>query len=219
MSGVEGGRELGFVDARVQSVDLQQVFERAAAVMSFADQTLQQGARGVHDLGAGAVVERQCECGSGVPASLFPGPLHGVLDLGGQAGGAADIGHADVIVVHALDVADQVRLQKLHQEADFGLGPPQIVLKRKGVERQPGEIDAGGGFDDELDGFGALLVAEETLEGALAGPAAVAVHDDGNVARDAGAVKLIVDGSLVWGELGDPGGKRCVQTAASRCLL
>ena len=134
-----------------------------------------------------------------LPVGLH-GPLHGVLDLGGQLVGAADVGHAHVVVVHALDVADEVGLEQLHQEADLGLGAAQVVFEREGVEGEPGQVDAGGGLDDELDGLGALLVAEEALEGALAGPAAVAVHDDGDVLRDARGIELAVDAPLFGGE-------------------
>ena len=111
------------------------------------------------------------------------GPLHGFLDFLGEIVDAADVGHADVVVVHALDVADEVALEELHEEADLGLGAAQVVFEREGVEGEEGKIDAGGGFDDVLDGLGTLLVTEEALEGALAGPAAVAVHDDGDVLR------------------------------------
>ena len=107
--------------------------------------------------------------------------------------GAADVGHADVVVVHPLDVADEVALEELHEEAHLGLGAAQIVLEREGVEGEPGKVDARGGFDDVLDGFGAFLMAEETLEGALAGPAAVAVHDDGDVLGNFCGVELPVD--------------------------
>jgi hypothetical protein len=44
-----------------------------------------------------------------------------------------------------------------------------------------------------LYGLRTLLMAEETLERALAGPAAVAVHDDGNMLRDTVGLKRIVD--------------------------
>ncbi len=138
------------------------------------------------------------------------GPLHGVLDLLREVVGAADVGHADVVVVHALDVADEVALEELHEEADLGLGAAQIVFEREGVEGEPGEIDAGGGLDDVLDGLGALLVAEEALEGALAGPAAVAVHDDGDVLWDLCGVELPVDaqffGSKFVAAIGDAAG-------------
>ena len=120
---------------------------------------------------------------------------------GGKIVGAADVGHADVVVVHALDVADEVALEQLHQEADLGLGAAQIVFEREGVEGEAGKIDARGGLDDVLHGLGALLMAEEALERALAGPAAVAVHDDGYVLGDFGGVELPVDGLLLGGEL------------------
>ncbi len=51
--------------------------------------------------------------------------------------------------------------------SDFGAA--QVVLEREGVEGEEGKIDTGGGLDDVLDGLGALLVAKEALEGALAG--------------------------------------------------
>ena len=142
-------------------------------------------------------MQRQGEGGAGVFGGFLACPLHGFLDFGGQAGGAADVGHAHVVVVHALDVADQVALEQGHQEGDFLLGAAEVVFEREGVKREPGEVDAGGGFDHELYGFGALLVALETLEGALAGPAAVAVHDDGDVLGDARGVELAVNRQLL----------------------
>jgi hypothetical protein len=113
--------------------------------------------------------------------------------------GAADVGHADVVVVHALNVGDEVALEQLHQEADLVLGAAQVVFEREGVEREPGQVDAAGGLDDVLHALCALLVAEEALERALAGPAAVAVHDDGDVLRDAQRIERGVDGAFVGG--------------------
>jgi len=49
-------------------------------------------------------------------------------------------------------------------------------------------------------------VAEEALEGALAGPAAVAVHDDGDVLRETGEVEGVVDRALLGRELVRPVG-------------
>ncbi len=115
--------------------------------------------------------------------------------------GAADVGHADVVGVHALDVGDEVGLEELHQEGHFRFRTAQIVFEREGVEGDPGDVDARGGFDDVLDGLGALLVAEEALEGAFAGPAAVAVHDDGDVLREAREIEGVVDRALFGSEL------------------
>ena len=153
----------------------------------------EDGADGVDDFGAGAVVEGEGEGGACVFCGGFHRPLHGVLDFLREVVGAADVGHADVVVVHPLDVADEVALEELHEEADLGLGAAQVVFEREGVEGEPGKIDARGGFDDVLNGFGAFLMAEEALEGAFAGPAAIAVHDDGDVLGNFCGVELPVD--------------------------
>jgi hypothetical protein len=94
-------------------------------------------------------------------------------------------------------VALQVGLQQAHQEADLGAGPAQIVFERKGVEREPGQADAGGGLRDQLHALGALLVAQKALERAAAGPAAVAVHDDGHMLGQALRLQRRIDGALL----------------------
>ena len=178
--GVEGARDVGLVEG-VEGSGAEEVFDGAAAGVGLGGEVGEDLADGVDDLGAGAVVEGEREGGAGVFGGGLGGPLHGVLHFAGELVDAADVGHADVVVVHALDVADEVAPEELHEEADLGLGAAEIVFEREGVESEPGKVDAGGGLDDELDGFGALLVAEEALQGALAGPAAIAVHDDGDV--------------------------------------
>ena len=130
----------------------------------------------------------------------FGGPLHGVLDFRRKLTNAADVFHPHVVVVHALDVAHQVVAEQLHEEVDLGLGPAEIVLERKGVEGDEGQVNAGGCLDDELYAFGALLVAEEALQGALACPAAISIHDDGDVLGDFVGVELPVDALLLGGE-------------------
>jgi hypothetical protein len=55
--------------------------------------------------------------------------VHGVLHLGGEFVGAADVGHADVVGVHALDVGDEVGLEELHQKGDFRFRPAQVVFQ------------------------------------------------------------------------------------------
>jgi hypothetical protein len=49
-----------------------------------------------------------------------------------------------------------------------------------------------------MNRLSALLVAEEALEAALACPASVSIHDDGNVLRQASGIQLAVD-SLLFG--------------------
>ena len=117
----------------------------------------------------------------------------------GEVVGAADVGHADVVLVHPLDVPDEIAPEELHQEVDLRLGATEVILEREGVEGEPGEVDARGGFDHELDGFRTLLMAEEALERAVARPTAIAVHDDGDVLGNFIWVELPVDGHLLGG--------------------
>ena len=125
--------------------------------------------------------------------------------------GAPDVADAHVVVHHALQIALQVALEQAHEEADLGAGPAQIVLERKGVKRQPGQADARGGFSHQLHALGALLVAEEPLERAAAGPAAVAVHDDGHMLGQALGLQRRIDGALLSGQFMDAQRARWIQ--------
>ena len=132
--------------------------------MSLALHLGSEGAEGIDHLRPRAVVQGEGEGGAGVAGRHFLGPAHLVLHLGGQLVGAADVADADVVVHHALDVVFQVAPEQAHEEVDFGAGAAEAVLQREGVESEPRQADAGGGFRDELHALGALLVAQESLE-------------------------------------------------------
>ena len=117
--------------------------------------------------------------------------------------GAADVADAHVVVHHALHIALEIALEQAHEEVDLGAGAAQIVFQRKGVEREPGQADARGGFRDQLHALGALLMAEEALQRAVAGPAAVAIHDDGDVLGQALGLERRIDRALLRGQLID----------------
>ena len=80
-------------------------------------------------------------------------------------------------------------------------GAAEVVLERKGIERQPRQIDAGGRFDDKLHALGTLLVAQEPLKGALARPASIAIHDDGHMLRDPRGVQPVIEAAFLGGKL------------------
>ncbi len=140
-----------------------------------------QAAEGVDQLGAATVVEGQGESGSSVGCRGLFGPAHLFLNLGGQLVGAADVLHADVVVHHALEVGLKISLEQAHEEVDLGAGAAEVVFQREGVEGEPGKADTRGGFGNQLHAVGALLVAEEALERAVACPTAIAVHDDSDM--------------------------------------
>src|ERR1035438_6746564 len=119
-----------------------------------------------------------------------------IRDVGGQLAGATDVADANVVIHHALQVGLKVALEQAHEEADLGARSAQIVFQRKGVEREPRQADARGGLSNQLHALGALLVAEEALERALASPASIAVHDDGHVLGQALGLQRRIDSAF-----------------------
>jgi hypothetical protein len=124
---------------------------------------------------------------------------------------AADVANADVVIHHALHIALKVGLEQTHEEVDLSAGTAKVILKREGVECEPWKADARGGFRNELDAFGPLLMAEEALEGTMAGPAAVSIHDDGDMLGQALGLERRVNGALLRSQLIDAQGARRVQ--------
>jgi len=194
---VEGAGDAGLIEG-LEGARTKEIIDGTAAGVGFGREIGKDAADGVDDLGSSPVVEGQGEGGPSVLCRGFRGPLHGVLHLLWEVVGAADVGHADVVVVHALHIANKVALEELHEEADLGLGAAQVIFEGERVERQPGKVDAGGCFNDVLNGFGTLLVAEKSLERTFACPPAIAVHDDGYVLGNFCWVDLVID-TLLFG--------------------
>ena len=71
-------------------------------------------------------------------------------------------------------------MQQTPQALDFGAGPFPVLLG-KSVEGQAADAQAGAGFNRHTNGLYAGLVTSDAGQAAAAGPAAVAVHDHGEV--------------------------------------
>ena len=76
----------------------------------------------------------------------------------------------------------QVALEQHHQRADFGRRPLPVFDGER-VEREDFEAEARRGFHHVAHRIDAGAVAFDARQVALAGPPPVAVHDDGDVAR------------------------------------
>ena len=76
----------------------------------------------------------------------------------------------------------QIALEQRHQHADFGLRPLP-VLGRERVEREDLDAQPGRGLDDVAHGVDAGAMPFDARQVPARGPAAVAVHDDGDVGR------------------------------------
>ncbi len=128
VAGVEGARDIGLVEC-VECSGAEEVFDGAAARVGLGGEVGEDLADGVDHLGAGSVVEGEREGGAGVFCGGLGCPLHGVLHFAGEFVDASDVRHADVIVVHALHVADEVSPEELHEEVDLRLRSAEIVLE------------------------------------------------------------------------------------------
>ena len=75
--------------------------------------------------------------------------------------------------------------QQAHQRAHFILraGP---ILRGEGVNRQRFYAPIVAGADDAAQRLGAGAVTHRARQAAPLGPAAVSIHDDGHMARQAG---------------------------------
>ena len=103
---------------------------------------------------------------------------------------------ADIIFVDGGQFAFQVFAQQAHQKIDFGLRAAP-VFQREGVEGEARELQACAGFDDFAGGFHSGAMAGDARQMALLRPAAVAVHDDGDVLRQMFQVEFIEKGGFV----------------------
>ena len=102
--------------------------------------------------------------------------------LGGQPLAPADDREADVLVEDLLPLVEQILLQQRHEEVELGLGPLP-VLGAEAVKRELPDAEPAAFLGDGIDRLGAARVALDARLARALRPAAVAVHDDGDVAR------------------------------------
>jgi hypothetical protein len=109
------------------------------------------------------------------------------LDVTGQAFHSTDHLEADVVLEERLELEPQVALQQPHQRHHLELRPLP-VLRREGVQRQDVDAEPRRRLDRVAHGLDAGLVAADPRQVARRGPAAVAVHDDGDVGGKPGRI-------------------------------
>ena len=107
----------------------------------------------------------------------------------GQPRGVAHHAHTDIVLHQRRGLLVDGFDDELHKSVDLGLGAVP-VLGREGVERQEADVEAGSGFDRLAHGLRGVLVPKEAYLRLLLRPAAVAVHNDGHVARYAAKVYI-----------------------------
>ena len=101
----------------------------------------------------------------------------------------ADHVEPDVVGEECLQLGAEVPLQQHHQRADFSRRPLP-VLHGERVKREDPDAETGGGFNRVADGVDAGPVTLDARQVALCSPPPVAIHDDGDVRRQAIEIDL-----------------------------
>ena len=104
--------------------------------------------------------------------------------------GAADEQEANIVLLHGGEFALQVFAQKAHQKFHFGLRAAP-VFQRKGVQGEARDMQARASLDDDARGLHSGAVAGNARQMAALRPAAVAIHDDGEVLRQALGIEFL----------------------------
>src|SRR6185436_7287456 len=141
---------------------------------------------GAQDGVAGRVVDGDAQVQGAAAGGGSLGVGDGGQHLGGQAVAAADHRQAHAVLHAAGGLLAEVVVEELHQAHRLFQGAAPVV-GGEGVQRQRADAEIGRRLDDVVDGVGAAAVALEAGRAATDGPAAIAVHDDGDVQSGRGA--------------------------------
>ena len=138
------------------------------------------GIHRVHELGAAAVIDCQVELHPGVLRGGGDGGFQFLPDRGGQGIHATHAGEADAVAHDFGKLAAQINAQQPPQHVNLGARTLPVFggesIQRQGLDAQPA---AGfNGVTNSVDTRGMACGAGQIP---LAGPAAVAIHNDGDV--------------------------------------
>ena len=128
------------------------------------------------------VVESQHQFEPGVIRGDFDGFVEFVGDAFGQPFAPADLREADVVLHHLAALCDEILSVERHAEVDF-LNGALPIFDGEAVKREHFEFEPGSLGDDQADGFGAFAMTQDARQAASLSPAPVAIHDDGDMAR------------------------------------
>ena len=165
----------------------------------------EDGVHGVDNFGAATIIQGDIENHPGISSGGFGGFTRVALHRLGKFVGAAEEAHADVVALEERQFLAQIFAQKLHQEFDFGFGAAPI-FNGEGIEGEGLDLEARAGFDGSAGRLRARAVTGDARKMTLLGPAAIPVHDDGDVAGEASQIELFKEYRLFgthWAEFLD----------------
>ena len=143
----------------------------------------QQRVGGLHDVPAATVVGTDGERHAGIAGRACLGVGNHLLQAGFETRQVADDAQPDAIAMQLRDLTLQGRQEEPHQQRDF-LGRTTPVLGTEGEEREELDPPPGAPFDRGTYGLDPLAVTGSAWQMPACGPAAIAIENDGDVARD-----------------------------------
>lgn len=135
---------------------------------------------GLHDVQLAAVVDGDVELQAGAGGGLFFGAGDQALDGGAEAAFVANDAQLHALGFQGRHFALQVAAQQGHEAGHF-VGGAAPVFGAEGEDGEALHLALCAGFDEGAHPFGPGAVAKNGRQFALLCPAAVAVHDDGQV--------------------------------------
>ena len=156
------------------------------------------------DLSAAPVVDGQGEDHAGVRLALGHAVLEHLARALGERTDVAEEHDPDVLPFEQGELVYEGLGEQVHEQVDLALGAvPVLGRERVGAQHVHAQAHTGG--DDLAQGDDAGLVALGALHAAGCGPAAVPVHDAGDMARDARHIQILEPEAL--GGVGEVGGE------------
>ena len=160
-------------------------------------QRSQDGVEGVHQFRAAAIIQRHGQAHAGISRRLAPClcPCPRCTSCGNLIGAADDL-QADVVADGWTGSSLRRYCRKqAHQKIDFRFGPPPI-FQGKRVQGQRRNVQPRAGFDHGARRLHPGAVAGHARQMPPLRPAAIAVHDDGDVLRQPPRVQLLQQARL-----------------------
>ena len=143
------------------------------------------GADGVHQFRSPTVAQGEMQRGAAVCVERGDGGIELLAHKSRQAIQLPDRPQPDVVLIHLRLLCFQVAGEEFHQRLDLRLRTVPI-LDGKGVQREVPDAQPRGTAQHGAHRLGTATVALDAGQTARGGPAAVAVHDDGDVRREGG---------------------------------
>jgi len=149
----------------------------------------ENGVHGIDKFGAAAVVESDRKNHTAVACGGVDGVARVLLDRERQVIGSAKEAHTNVVALDERHFVANILAKQLHEKFNFSFGAAP-VFDGESVEGEGFDVEASAGFDGGASGFGAGAVADNAGEMTLLGPTAVAIHDDSDMAGEAGNIEF-----------------------------